>query len=1168
MASEEAPPSWSLVTRIRGTEANSNGLTNAISTTKYSLLSWLPKSLWEQFRRIANVYFLVISILMLIGTYATYIFLSPLNPFSTIGTLGFVLLITSFKEGHEDYQRFKSDKTENQRKVTVCTFDSDGVMTEKVVETKDVKAGDIIKMSGTTPVPVDMLLILTSLHEDGNQCYIETANIDGETNLKLKEAPAAIKPLIKNGMPTADLFQGSLEFEPPNKSIYTFIGALKLDALENPIALSAENVLLRSSLFSNTEWGYGIAIYTGQETKIQMNNRQAGSKMSKIEEYANKAIIIVFLAQISIVSISVGSIYMMGFDSYASKLPYVYPPGHTASTSILPLWAELWFVFFLLFNNFIPISLYVTLELVNVGQASLIAGDIKMYDEALDLPATVRSSNLVQELGQVSNIFSDKTGTLTRNEMRFVKFLCEGTMYDVESVEGTNLTPSLQIIPGQLGQNKGSTLYNFLQCLATCHTVVREKDGTFRAESPDELALVNGAAKLECSLLERGTSQMTISMEGTKKTFDVLGVNAFNSDRKRMSLLVRDVESNEYYCMCKGADNIMLPLCALDPKKKKGIEKSLLDLACMGLRTLCIAQKKLDKGAALDWLKKWKEASSSLTNRADKLVAVAAELEVEMQLLGVTAIEDRLQDEVPEVIADLSKAGIIVWMLTGDKEETAINIGHSCNLLLADTKIFFITKIDDAKSYADQLRTVHDDIVNNFEPGRGYRDQQTGQVVDIALVMDGPSFKYFDDESAEQRGMFLKIGQSVRSVIACRLTPKQKEQVVHVVKVETVPKAITLSIGDGANDVSMIREADVGVGIFGKEGRQAANNADFAIGQFKFLRRLLLVHGRWNYIRQSRVFLYSLHKNMVLTLTLYWFSYFTAVSGTSPYETWIYSGFNLILGLPIIFYGILDRDLTDDFVTKYPQVYVTGKQNRYLRTSAIAMWILNAIAFATVLCLSFYYCVRPTFKEYSLYSMGTVCYTGLCNALQFKVAFMSHQWALPQVVSMIISVGGMLAAYVVFSNASGDYYGVSTYLFNTPMFWFFGFFSVPLFAGLIDVVAHNLSFFFRPSEEMLFREVDLQRYVLPLSHETLACPPKHSRAHFPSLTTPESILHPLPLFPSSLKPSKPLSNPSKSNLNNHRAYTNDPLASAKLVGLSNADADDGIEMGGWSQRRF
>jgi len=399
-------------------------------------------------------------------------------------------------------------------------------------------------------------------------------------------------------------------------------------------------------------------------------------------------------------------------------------------------------------------------------------------------------------------------------------------------------------------------------------------------------------------------------------------------------------------------------------------------------------------------------------------------------------------------------------------------------LLLSDTKTFFVTRLESASDYATQLKTVHDDIDTNYEDGVGYKDPQTGQIVDIALIMDGPSFKYFDDESDDQRAMFLKIGQSVRSVIACRLTPKQKEQVVHIVKTDTVPKAITLSIGDGANDVSMIREADVGVGIFGKEGRQAANNADFAIGQFKFLRRLLLVHGRWNYVRQSRVFLYSLHKNMVLTLTLYWFSYFTAVSGTSPYETWVYSGFNLILGLPIIFYGILDRDLSDEFVVQNPQVYVTGRQNRYLSTRAIGKWILNAIAFAVVLCMTFYYCLEPTFREYSLFSMGTVCYTGLCNALQFKVSFLQHQWSYPQILSMVISVGGMLVAFIVISYAFSDFYATSDNLYPLTMFWFFGFFTVPFFAGMIDVIEFNFRLFFFPSEEMLFREIDLSRYVL------------------------------------------------------------------------------------------
>jgi P-type E1-E2 ATPase len=139
------------------------------------------------------------------------------------------------------------------------------------------------------------------------------------------------------------------------------------------------------------------------------------------------------------------------------------------------------------------------------------------------------------------------------------------------------------------------------------------------------------------------------------------------------------------------------------------------------------------------------------------------------------------------------------------------------------------------------------------------------------LVIDGPSFKHFHEDDKLERSFLLKIGQCCRSVIACRLTPVQKQMIVGLVKVDTVPRAVTLAIGDGANDVSMIREADVGIGIIGKEGRQAANNADFAIGQFKFLRRLLLVHGRWNYVRQSKVFLYCLHKNLVITFVLVYF---------------------------------------------------------------------------------------------------------------------------------------------------------------------------------------------------------------------------------------------------------------------------------------------------------
>lgn len=564
--------------------------------------------------------------------------------------------------------------------------------------------------------------------------------------------------------------------------------------------------------------------------------------------------------QVVLVTASIISIYAFGYED-ESKLPYVYPESaDDKNASILPYWMEQWFVFFVLYNNFIPISLYVTVELVNVGQSYLMSNDLRMYEESVDTPCIVRSSNLAQELGVVSNIFSDKTGTLTRNEMNFVKFIVNNKM--VEVTENSPVVADLKKAPNFMD----SDLYNFFLCLATCHTVIREKSGAYRAESPDELALVTGVNKFNCGIKERGTSSMEVDMMGQEDAYDVLAVNAFNADRKRMSILLRHKKSNSYTLMCKGADNIMLERVSISAQERADVDKSLMDLACMGLRTLCIAHKKLSEREALQWLEDWKAAAASLQDRAGRMGDAAESIEKGMHLLGITAIEDRLQDEVPEVIAELASAGIVLWMLTGDKEETAINIGHSCNLLTQNTEKFFLTRITTADEYNNILQSVHNKMMHQVQ------NRVAGSPMpEMALVMDGPSFRFFNENSKEQRGFLLRIGQQCRSVIACRLTPVQKQMLVGLVKMDTKPKATCLSIGDGANDVSMIREADVGIGIVGKEGRQAANNADFAIGQFKFLKPLLLVHGRWNYMRQSKVFLYSMHKNMVITFTLFWF---------------------------------------------------------------------------------------------------------------------------------------------------------------------------------------------------------------------------------------------------------------------------------------------------------
>jgi len=1068
---------------------NTNGLSNAITTTKYSILTWLPKSLWEQFRRIANIYFLVVSVLMLIGTYAPTLYQTPLDAWSTVSTLVIVLMITSIKEGLEDIQRYKSDTTDNVAQVTVVTFDENGKLVEKRIEKQYIQSGDIIKLAGKCDVPVDLILLMTSNYADGNQCYIETSNIDGETNLKLREAPSQLMGQVASGNPEKDLFAGYLEFEPPNKNIHNFVGALHIDSMPSEsIPLSADNLLLRSSLFSNTEWAYGVALYCGQETKIQMNNRHAASKTGRIEDYLNVAVKLIFAAQVTLVTVSVISLYALGYDDKAN-LPYVYPPDAEGKDSILPLWLEQWFVFLLLFNNFIPISLYVTIELVNVGQSSLIMSDKEIYQADLDCPCVVRSSNLCQELGMVSNVFSDKTGTLTRNEMKFVQFVVDGKFYEVSEMpaNGDNSSPVLQAILGARGGKADAAsevhadkLLNFLRTLAVCHTVVREKNGTYRAESPDELALVEGVAKFNCNLLERGTANLIVSIIGDRKEFSVLAVNAFNSDRKRMSILVKETApgstESSYYLMCKGADNIIMALCDMSASEKTSADKSLLDFAMLGLRTLCISMKKLTEKDALDWVAKYRAAASAVNDRANRLADVAAEIEVNMELVGITAIEDRLQDEVPEVIAELARAGIVVWMLTGDKEETAVSIGRSCNLIEADTKTHFISRLETKEAYNARLQFVYDDMVKHVDPSTGHY-MEGGKRVEVTMVMDGPSFKFFDDENADHRKWMLYVGKACRSVVACRLTPIQKQMVVRLVKVDSVPQATCLAIGDGANDVSMIREGNVGVGIFGKEGRQAANNADFAIGEFKFLRRLILVHGRWNYIRQSRVFLYSMHKNMVLTLTLFWYSYYAAMSGTSLYESWIYTGYNFILGLPIISYGILDRDLTEGFMMAHPQTYATGRDNAYLNITSIGSWILNAIFYAVILCLMDFTVLEQTFDSWSLYAFGTAVYTALCISLQGKVSFLYHQWSWPAIFTMCLSVFGMLLFFYGLNELPIDYiddYGdEANYAYGSLVFWVMCFLTIPFVAAMLDFIVHAYALFFAPTPEMLFREAEL-----------------------------------------------------------------------------------------------
>ena len=738
---------------------------------------------------------------MWIGTEYPEIFNSPLTPGSTLGPLIVIVFLTCIKEGLEDLKRHRSDKKTNNRPQDVLV---DGSL-ENGVRWRDLRVGQLVIVRDRDQIPADLVLIASSSGDaavaeavaanarkktnnkaemtssaevpdvDGG-CFIETSNIDGETNLKIREIPQGVQGFLhtkgwanKTGVRTAastpaaspdvaaatgtattgaprrrlsssfeeskgfraadrlaDL-RGTLEFEAPNRSIHTFVGTVRLQhsggsGITAP--LSARNLLLRGASLRNTDWIIGIVVYTGFESKIMKNSRSARTKLSRMETLVNRCIKLILLTQIALATVSM-ALGLFVNTVLQDVLPwYLFPSGPVNKTAasqaqldetLLPEGLALWITFFILFNNVVPISLYVTVEMVNFMQAFYIDNDIEMYDPVTDTPALARTSSLNADLGQIEWIFSDKTGTLTCNEMKFRRCAIAGKIYGKASDTGmfrsTKLTALLR--------NKQSKLeMDFFTALAVCHTVVVEresgaeedaqeeheqeheheheqevkKDATsssssssssssnssiqndlvYRAESPDEGALVDGAAAMGYTLIDRSGSDVKIrDLTGASLSYRVLAINAFNSTRKRMSMLVKCPRSGKLLLICKGADNVVLERARVGEGESHVMGQQLSAFAGQGLRTLVIAQRVISAEESNRWLARFKHASESVENRKALLAEAAEAIEKDLKILGVTAIEDRLQDGVPDAINDLVRAGIKVWVLTGDKVETA-----------------------------------------------------------------------------------------------------------------------------------------------------------------------------------------------------------------------------------------------------------------------------------------------------------------------------------------------------------------------------------------------------------------------------------------------------------------------------------------------------------------
>ncbi|KAL9131949.1 MAG: hypothetical protein Q9217_000229 [Psora testacea] len=861
---------------------------------------------------------------------------------------------------------------------------------------KSVQVGDFVRIYNNDQIPADVVILSTS--DPDGACYVETKNLDGETNLKVRQAlPSGRNMKHARHCEQAEFI---IESEPPHANLYQYSGVVHWNQRNlkqpgepgTPMAepISINNLLLRGCSLRNTEWVLGVVIFTGQETKIMVNAGITPSKRARIARELNWNVIYNFIILFFMCLIS-GIIQGVTWAQGNNSLDY-FEFGSIAGSPPLDGFITFW-ASVILFQNLVPIALYISLEIIRTAQAFFIYSDSFMYYDKVDYPCTPKSWNISDDLGQIEYIFSDKTGTLTQNVMEFKKCSINGVPYgeayteaqagmqkrqgiDIEA-EGakartqiaedrTRMLENLRklhpnpylhddeltfVAPDFVGDLEGSSgreqkvaNEQFMLALALCHTVITERTPgdppriEFKAQSPDEAALVATARDCGFTVMGRSNEGIILNIMGEEREYTVLNTLEFNSSRKRMSAIIR-MPDGKIMLFCKGADSVIYSrLKRGEQQELRKITAEHLEMfAREGLRTLCVAQKEIDEQTYQTWNMEHDLAAAAIVDRDDKLEMVSDAIERDLMLIGGTAIEDRLQDGVPDTIALLGDAGIKLWVLTGDKVETAINIGFSCNLLSneMDLIVFKIGEesIEAAAAELDKHMMTFG-ITGSDEELKAARKNHEPPGPTHAIIIDGDSLTLLLEEELRQK--FLLLCKQCKSVLCCRVSPSQKASVVRMVKDGL--DVMTLSIGDGANDVAMIQEADVGVGIAGEEGRQAVMSSDYAIGQFRFLQRLILVHGRWSYRRLAETIANFFYKNIVWTFALFWYQIYNNFDCSYLVDyTYILLVNLAFTSLPVIFMGILDQDVSDKVSLAVPQLYRRGIERK--EWSQLKFWL-------------------------------------------------------------------------------------------------------------------------------------------------------------------------------------------------------------------------------------
>ncbi|KAI4095405.1 MAG: hypothetical protein LQ344_001703 [Seirophora lacunosa] len=877
---------------------------------------------------------------------------------------------------------------------------------ELTIRSRDIKVGDIVKLGKDQRVPADLVILKSSAADSGpnvlpfsprqeslplssnghssesplaspvptteaslesgnlpgrieaggtGEAFLRTDQLDGETDWKLRLASPLTQSLEPWEFSRLRIVAGR-----PSKKVNEFVGTIewmpRLDPQNiggAPQDRSSQKAMTAPLTIDNTAWAntvlasnvtvLAVVVYTGAQTRQAMSTTPPRSKTGLLDCEINDLTKILCALTLTL---SIILVALEGFENREEMKWYV------AITRFL-----------ILFSTIIPISLRVNLDMGKSVYAWFIERD-------QGIPGTaVRTSTIPEELGRIEYLLSDKTGTLTRNEMELKKIHVGTVSYANEAMDEVSsyvregfvtgpaddvlqpsalVTPSLSLYNPSAGNQTtrtrreiGSRVRDLVLALALCHNVTptaEEEDGqsftTYQASSPDEIAIVRWTEQVGLRLVHRDRKSITLQSVETSRVVvraRILEIFPFTSEGKRMGTILQFLQgeasatpslddAGEIWFYQKGADTVMTSIVAAND----WLDEETANMAREGFRTLVVGRRKLSAQQYLDFSAMYKEASLSLQHRDARLARVVREhLESSLELLGVTGVEDKLQKDVKPSLELLRNAGIKIWMLTGDKVETARCVAVSAKLVSRTQYIHTITKLTPETPAASALDALS---LLRSKPDS------------TALLIDGDSLSYF---LSHHRWEFVSVAVLLPAVIACRCSPTQKADVAYLIRQFT--KKRVACIGDGGNDVSMIQAADVGVGIVGKEGRQASLAADFSITSFHHLTKLLVWHGRNSYKRSAKLAQFIIHRGLIISVCQTIYSIAARYEPNALYRDWLLVGYATVYTMAPVFSLVLDKDVDEGLASLYPELYKELTHGQSLSYRTFFVWVAISI---------------------------------------------------------------------------------------------------------------------------------------------------------------------------------------------------------------------------------